>query len=86
MSVLTDRALAMMEAIKGNTFTGPRAMELAQGFINNNTLTNDETAQIMLDTFLRIAKETIKSHAKQKANALNVAAVEQAGDDAVTDL
>ena len=86
MSVLTDRALAMMEAIKGNSFTGPRALELAQGFINNDTLPNDETAQIMLDTFLRIAKETIKSHAQQAAAALNDAAEEQAGDDAVTDL
>ena len=86
MSVLTDRALAAMNAIKGTTFTGPRAVELAQGFINDDTLTNDETAQIFLDTFLNIAKSTIKSHAEQKAAALNDAAVQQAGDDAVTDI
>ena len=87
MSVLTDRALAMMNAIKGGTpFTGARALELAKGFINDDSLPPDETAQVMLDTFLRIAKETIKSHAQQAAAALNDAAEEQAGDDAVTDL
>ena len=86
MSILTDRALALMEAIKGGTFTGARALELAQGFINNDTLTNDETAQIMLDTFLRIAKETIKSHAEQASATGHAAADEQAGEDAVTDL
>ena len=86
MSVLTDRALACMEAIKGGTFTGGRALEHAQLFINDNTLPNDETAQLFLDTLLRIVKQTNKSHAKQAAAALNDAAEEQAGDDAVTDL
>ena len=86
MSVLTDRALALMEAIKGSTFTNIRALELAQGFINDDTLTNDETAQIMLDTFLRIAKETIRSHAQQAAADANDAAEIAAGDDAVGDL
>ena len=86
MSVLTDRALAAMNAIKGTTFSGPRAVELAQGFINDDTLTNDETAQIFLDTFLKIAKSTIKSHAEQKTDALNKDAVTQAGENAVLDL
>lgn len=86
MSILTDRALALMEAIKGGTFTGPRAVELAQGFINDDTLTNDETAQIMLDTFLRIAKQTIRSHATQASASGHAATDEQAGDDAVGDL
>ena len=87
MSVLTDRALAMMNAIKGGTpFTGARALELAKGFINDDTLSPDETAQTMLDTFLRIAKQTIKSHAEQAEDSTHDAAVQQAGDDAVTDL
>jgi hypothetical protein len=87
MSVLTDRALAMMNAVKGGTpFTGARALELAKGFINDDTLSPDETAQTMLDTFLNIAKSTIKSHAQQAAAALNDASEVAAGDDAVVDL
>ena len=86
MSALTDRALACLEALKGGTFTGGRAVEHAKLFINDDTLTNDQTAQLFLDTLLGIVKSTNKSHAQQAAETANEAGEIQAGDDAVTDL
>ena len=86
MSALTDRAKAVLDNLKGATFAGARAVEIAQDFNNDDTVTNDETAQQFLDTLANIVKSTVKSHNQQKAAALNDAAEVQAGDDAVTDL
>jgi hypothetical protein len=82
----TDRAKAVLDNLKGATFTGPRAVEIAQDFINDDTLINEETAQIFLDTLVNIVRSTVRSHNIQRAAALNDAAEEQAGDDAVADL
>jgi hypothetical protein len=82
----TDQAKAVLDNLKGSTFAGPRAVEIAQDFINDDTLTNEETAQIFLDTIVNIVKSTVRSHNIQKAAAANDAAENQAGDDAVTDL
>ena len=86
MSVLTDRAKAVLDNLKGSTFSGARAVAIAQDFNNDDTATNDETAQQFLDTLANIVKSTVKSHNQQKAAAANEAAEVQAGDDAVTDL
>jgi hypothetical protein len=82
----TDQAKAVLDALKGSTFAGPRALEIAQQFINDDTLPNEETAQQFLDTLTNIIKSTVRSHNVQAAAAANDAAEEQAGDDAVTDL
>jgi hypothetical protein len=82
----TDQAKAILDNLKGSVFAGPRAVEIAQDFINDDTLTNEETAQQFLDTLVNIVKSTVRSHNIQKAAALNDAAENQAGDDSVTDL
>lgn len=86
MSVLTDRAKAVLDNLKGSTFAGIRAMEIAQDFINDDTLTDDETATQFLNTLANIVKSTVKSHNTQKAAAANEAGEIQAGDDSVIDL
>ena len=86
MSVLTDRAKAVLDNLKGSVFAGPRALEIAQDFINDDTQAADDTAQQFLDTLANIVKSTVKSHRQQAAAAANEAAEVQAGDDAVTDL
>ena len=86
MSVLTDRAKQVLDALKGSVFAGPRALEIAQHFNNDDTATSDETAQQFLDTLANIVKSTVKSHRQQFAAQANEAAEQQAGDDAVTDL
>ena len=82
----TDQAKAVLDALKGSTFAGPRAVAIAQGFINDDSLPNEETAQRFIDTIAGIVRSTVRSHAQQAAAALNDAAEEQAGVDAVTDL
>ena len=86
MSVITDRVKAVLDNMKGSTFTNPRALEIVEGFNNSTEGTADEKATLFMDTLVRIVKQTVRSHAKQKAAALNDAGEEQAGDDAVTDL
>jgi hypothetical protein len=86
MSVLTDRAKAVLDNLKGGTFAGARALEIAQHFNNDDTAANDDTAQLFLDTLAGIVRSTVKSHRQQAAAALNDAAEVAAGDDAVTDL
>ena len=86
MSVLTDRAKAVLENLKGGTFSNPRALEIIEDFNNSTEGTADEKAQLFLDTLRRIVKQTVRSHNIQKAAALNDAAETQAGDDAVIDL
>ena len=86
MSVLTDRAKAVLDNLKGSVFAGPRALTIAKDFINDDTQTADDTAQAFLDTLATIVRSTVKSHNQQKAAALNEASEVQAGEDAVTDL
>ena len=86
MSVLTDRAKAVLDNLKGSVFAGTRALEIAQDFINDDTQAADDTAQQFLDTLANIVKSTVKSHRQQAAAAANEAAEVKAGDDAVTDL
>ena len=86
MSEITDRAKAVLDNLKGSTFTAPRALEIVQDFNNDDTATADESAQQFIDTLARIVRRTVKSHNEQQAAADYQAAIEQAGDDAVTDL
>ena len=86
MTVITDRVKAVLDNMKGSTFTNARALEIVEGFNNSTEGTADEKAILFIDTLVRIVKQTVKSHAQQTAAALNDAAEEQAGDDAVTDL
>jgi len=82
----TDQAKAVLDALKGSTFAGPRALKIAQDFVNDDSLPNEDTAQQFLDILTNIVRSTVRSHNIQKAAALNDAAEEQAGDDSVTDL
>ena len=86
MSVITDRVKAVLDNMKGSTFTAPRALEIVEGFNNSTEGTADEKATLFMDTLTRIVKQTVKSHAQQAAAAANDAAEVAAGDDAVTDL
>ena len=86
MSVITDRVKAILDNMKGSTFTLPRALEIVEGFNNSTEGTPDEKATLFMDTITRIVRQTVKSHAQQAAAAANDAAEQQAGDDAVTDL
>ena len=86
MSIITDRVKAVLDNMKDSVFTNARALEIVEGFNNSTEGTADEKAALFMDTLVRIVKSTVKSHAKQAAAALNDAAEEQAGDDAVTDL
>ena len=88
MTAITDRALAAIEAIKGNPFTGARAIEIARDFVNDtgDTLTNDQLAEQFLGNLLQHVKVVVKNNRQAEAAALNDAAETQAGDDAVTDL
>ena len=86
MSIITDRVKAVLDNMKGSAFTNPRALEIVEGFNNSTDGTADEKASLFMDTLVGIVKETVKSHATQAAAALNDAAEEQAGDDAVIDL
>ena len=86
MSIITDRAKAMLDAMKGSTFAPARALEIVEGFNNSTEGTADEKATLFMDTITRIVKQTYRSHTIQAASALNDPAEEQAGDDAVTDL
>ena len=86
MSVITDRVKAVLDNMKGSTFEAARAIAIIEGFNNSTEGTNDEKAQLFMDTLVRIVKQTVKSHAQQAAAAANDAAETQAGDDAVTDL
>ena len=81
-----DRAKAVLDNLKGSVFDPARALEIAQGFIHDDTLPNEETAQIFLDTLVGSIKQTVKSHATQDKAATNDAEEEQAGEDAVIDL
>jgi hypothetical protein len=86
MSVVTDRVKAVLDNMKGSTFTNARALEIVEKFNNSTEGTADEKATLFMDTLVRIVKQTVKSHAQQAAAAANEAAEQQAGDDAVTDL
>jgi hypothetical protein len=86
MTVLTDRAKAVLDNLKGSTFAGARAVEIAEDFINDDTQDNDTTAQLFLDTLANIVKATVRQHNIHKAALANDAAETQAGDDSVTDL
>ena len=86
MSVITDRVKAVLDNMKGSVFTNARALEIVEGFNNSTEGSPDEKAALFMDTLVRIVKQTYRSHAIQAAAALNDAAEEQAGDDAVTDL
>ena len=86
MSVITDRVKAVLDNMKGSTFTNARALEIVEGFNNSTEGTADEKATLFMDTLVRIVKQTVKSHATQAAAATNEASEQQAGDDAVTDL
>ena len=86
MSVLTDRVKAILDNMKGSTFTNQRAIEIVEDFNNSTEGTPDEKATLFMDTLVNIVKQTVRSHNIQRAAALNDAAETQAGDDAVTDL
>ena len=86
MTVMTDRVKAVLDNMKGATFTNARALEIVEDFNNSTEGTPDEKAALFMDTLVRIVKQTVRSHNIQKAAALNDAAETQAGDDAVTDL
>ena len=86
MSVLTDRVKAILDNMKGSTFTNQRAIEIVEDFNNSTEGTPDEKATLFMDTLVNIVKSTVRSHNIQRAAALNDAAETQAGDDAVTDL
>ena len=86
MSVLTDRVKAVLDNMKGSTFTNQRALEIVEHFNNSTEGTADEKAALFMDTIVNIVKSTVRSHRIQAAAALNDAAETQAGDDAVTDL
>ena len=86
MSELTDRAKAVLDNLKGSTFLPARALEIAQDFNNDDTVTADETAQQFIDTLTRIVRQTVKSHNEQAEAATHTAAIEAAGDLSVTDL
>ena len=86
MSAITDRAKAVLDALKGSTFTGARAVEIARGFINDDQQTNDVTAQLFLNMLTATVKSTVKSNAQQAAATFNDVAEVQVGDDAVADL
>ena len=86
MSVITDRVKAVLDNMKGSTFTNARALEIVEDFNNSTEGTADEKATLFMETLVNIVKQTVKSHARQAAAALNDAAENQAGDDAVTDL
>ena len=86
MSVMTDRVKAVLDNMKGSTFTNARALEIVEGFNNSTEGTADEKAQLFMDTLVRIVKQTVRSHKIQEAAAANDASETQAGDDAVTDL
>jgi hypothetical protein len=86
MSLVTDRVKAILDNMKGSTFTAQRALEIVEGFNNSTEGTADEKAQLFMDTLVRIVKQTVRSHKIQAAAAANSASEIQAGDDAVTDL
>ena len=86
MSVLTDRVKAILDNMKGSTFTNQRALQIVEDFNNSTEGTPDEKATLFMDTLVNIVKQTVRSHNIQQAAALNDAAETQAGDDAVTDL
>jgi hypothetical protein len=86
MSALTDRAKAVLDNLKGSTFAGARALEIAQHFNNDDTAANDVTAQLFLDTLAGIVRSTVKSHRQQFKAAQNEAGEVEFGDDAVIDL
>ena len=86
MSVLTDRVKAILDNMKGSTFTNQRAIEIVEDFNNSTDGTPDEKATLFMDTLVNIVKQTVRSHNIQRTAALNDAAETQAGDDAVTDL
>ena len=86
MSVLTDRVKAILDNMKGSTFTNQRAIEIVEDFNNSTEGTPDDKATLFMDTLVNIVKQTVRSHNIQRAAALNDAAETQAGDDAVTDL
>ena len=86
MTVMTDRVKAVLDNMKGSVFTNPRALEIVEQFNNSTEGTADEKAALFMETLVRIVKQTVKSHAEQAEDSTHYAAVQQAGDDAVTDL
>ena len=86
MTVMTDRVKAVLDNMKGSVFTNPRALEIVEQFNNSTEGTADEKAALFMGTLVRIVKQTVKSHAEQAEDSTHDAAVQQAGDDAVTDL
>lgn len=86
MSELTDRAKAVLDNLKGSTFAPARAAQIAQDFINDDSLTADETAQEFLDGLTAYVRRIVNRNVLRAEAAANESEIQAAGDLAVSDL
>ena len=89
MSVITDRVKAVLDAMKGGTFTNARAFQIVQLHNNsdeNTERTVDEEAALFLQSVTNYVRGVNRRNKLSQLSAANDAAEHEGADDAVSDL
>ena len=86
MTVLTDRVKAILDNLKGSTFTNSRALEIVEDFNDSTDGTPDEKAVLFMETLTDFVKKDVRKHVLRQRKIANDAAEQSAADNAVVDL
>ena len=86
MTVLTDRVKAILDNLKGSTFTNARALEIVENFNDSTDGTPDEKAVLFMDSLTEFVKKDVRKHVLRQRKIANDAAEQSAANDAVVDL
>ena len=86
MTVLTDRVKAILDNLKGSTFTNARALKIVEDFNDSTDGTPDEKAVLFLESLTGFVKKEVRKHVLRQRKIVNDAAEQTAADDAVVDL
>lgn len=88
MTAITQ-AVAVLEGLANKTLTNTQMLSIVENYINYRdvqALTNEEKAQIFIDTMFANTRQYVKAGASMKANEDNAATVQTAIDAAIVDL
>lgn len=86
MTVMTDRVKAILDNLKGATFTNVRALEIMEDFNDSTAGTPDEKAVLFMESLTEFVRKDVRKHVLRQRKIANDAAEQNAADNAVIDL